>query len=344
MPEIAVVILNWNGRAYLEKYLPSVIQHSKGCRIVVADNHSSDDSIAFVKQTFPEIDIIALPANYGFSEGYNRALSKLNEKYFILLNSDVEVTTNWIEPVVQLMEEDPRIAACQPKIKSWHDRDSFEYAGAAGGFLDKWGYPFCRGRIFDTVEKDTGQYDDIIPVFWATGACMFVRADAYREAGGMDREFFAHMEEVDLCWRFQNAGYKIMYCGHSTVYHVGGGTLHKSNPRKTYLNFRNGLAMMYKNLPDGLVKSRIFGRLLLDGLAGFKFAADLKPENVSAIARAHWHYFLNIKKYRSRRKICTAAVKKDISDTLYPGSIVWEYFAKGHKTFNQLEKRDYLLH
>ncbi|MFT6210319.1 MAG: GT2 family glycosyltransferase, partial [Bacteroidia bacterium] len=255
---IAVVILNWNGKSFLEKFLPSVISNSQGATIYVADNASSDRSLEFVEKNFPTVIRIDNGNNFGFAGGYNKALEDLNEEFFVLLNSDVEITPNWLQPVIALFDSDQQVAAIQPKILSYHDKTSFEYAGAAGGFIDKNGYPFCRGRIFESLETDNGQYDAVQEVFWATGACMFVRSKVYRELGGLDDDFFAHMEEIDLCWRTKRAGHKIMVQPKSIVYHVGGGTLPKSNPFKTFLNFRNGLELLAKNLP----KNRLFFGIL----------------------------------------------------------------------------------
>lgn len=248
MKKTAVVILNWNGRKFLKKFLPDVIKFSKkDAEVIVADNASTDDSVAVLKADFPEIRIIENKSNGGFAKGYNQALKLIDAEYYILLNSDIEVTENWINPVIELMESDKNIAACQPKIRSYHEKEKFEYAGAAGGFIDKFGYPFCRGRIFQSLEEDKGQYDDTVEIFWATGAALFIRAELYHKLGGMDDDFFAHMEEIDLCWRLKNEGYKIMYCPKSTVYHVGGGTLPTSSSWKTYLNFRNNFFLIYKN-------------------------------------------------------------------------------------------------
>jgi hypothetical protein len=269
---IAVVILNWNGRKYLEQFLPPLVQHSRDeAEIIVADNASSDDSVAFLREHYPSIRIISNPSNEGFSRGYNLALKQVEADYYVLLNSDIEVTPNWIRPVIDLMEKDRSVAACQPKILSFYERTKFEYAGAAGGFIDKYGYPFCRGRIFQSLEEDNGQYNDAIEIFWATGACMFVRADLFHQSGGLDEDFFAHMEEIDLCWRLKNEGYRIMYCPDSTVYHIGGGTLPKISWRKTYFNFRNNFYLLYKNLPDNLVNEVFAKRLVLDGIAAMKF-------------------------------------------------------------------------
>ncbi|MDF1675256.1 MAG: glycosyltransferase family 2 protein, partial [Vicingaceae bacterium] len=240
---VAVVILNWNGKHFLEKFLPSLIEHTSFAELIVADNCSTDDSLSFLKENFPQIRIITLAENYGFAKGYNEALKQVNSDVYVLLNSDVEVTENWLQPCLEILKKDNDMAACQPKIKAFHQKTYFEYAGAAGGFIDKYGYPFCRGRIFETLEEDNNQYDEEIEIFWATGACLVIRADIYHELNGLDSFFFAHMEEIDLCWRIQNRGKKIKYVPQSTVFHVGGGTLHKSKPQKTFLNFRNNLIM-----------------------------------------------------------------------------------------------------
>ena len=248
--KVAVVILNWNGKSFLEKFLPSVFAcNSSYAEIIVADNASTDDSVSFLKSKYPQIKIIQNSSNGGFAKGYNDALKLVEAEYYVLLNSDVEVTPNWIDSVIQLMDTDKSIAACQPKIRAFDDKKSFEYAGAGGGFIDKYGYPFCRGRILDTLEEDKGQYNDVREVFWATGACLFVRSECYHKVNGFDEDFFAHMEEIDLCWRLKNLGYKIMYSPNSTVFHVGGGTLNKTSPKKTYLNFRNNLILLCKNHP-----------------------------------------------------------------------------------------------
>ena len=270
--KIAVVILNWNGRKFLEQFLPNVIEHSANvAEVIVADNASTDDSVDFLKQNFPHIRLIQNATNGGFSKGYNDSLMSLEADYFVLLNSDIEVTPNWIEPVIELLESASDIAVCQPKIRSWHEREKFEYAGAAGGFIDRFGYPFCRGRVFETMETDHGQYDDACEVFWATGAAMFVKASIYKEFGGLDEDFFAHMEEIDFCWRVKNAGYKVMYCPNSTVYHIGGGTLPKKSSRKTYLNFRNNLSLLYKNLYRKELFFILFMRFFLDMIAALRF-------------------------------------------------------------------------
>lgn len=333
---MAVVILNWNGRRWLEQFLPSVLQYSAGAQIVVADNASADDSLPFLRQHYPQVRTIALPENYGFCEGYNQALRQVEATYYVLLNSDVEVTANWLQPMVELLEKHPQIAACQPKIKSFHQRTHFEYAGAAGGFMDAYGYPFCRGRLFDTLEEDRGQYDDVRPVFWATGACLFIRSSAYWQAGGLEKRFFAHMEEIDLCWRLQNLGYQIYYQGHSTVYHVGGGTLPKSNPRKTFLNFRNGAALLYKNLAEEELNRILYTRLVLDGVAAAQFLLKGQLKEVQAIYKAHRSFFSKMKFWKEKRK--ENPVHKTTAQLTgwSQKSVVWQYFVKGKKEFREL--------
>jgi GT2 family glycosyltransferase len=298
--------------------------------LFVADNASTDDSIVFLKANYPNINLIQIPENQGFAGGYNTALSQIEAEYYVLLNSDVEVTPNWIEPVIALMDADKSIAACQPKIRSFHQRNLFEYAGAAGGYIDKYGYPFCRGRIFDTCEEDFGQYNDSREVFWATGACMFVRAEVYHQLGGLDADFFAHMEEIDLCWRIKNAGLKVFYCADSTVYHVGGGTLQKSNPRKTFLNYRNGLALLYKNLPQNQLFKTILIRLILDGISGVKLFISGSFSDTWAIIKAHFAFYGWISRLKKKRQN-----SKQVNG-IYDKSIVWEYFVKGKKKFTDL--------
>lgn len=334
MDKVAVVILNWNGVHFLKQFLPSVITHSQSARIYVADNDSTDDSVVFLKDNFPQVSVIEMPCNHGYSEGYNTALRQIEATYYILLNSDVEVTPGWIEPVIELMDKDPSIGACQPKIKSYRERDKFEYAGAAGGFIDKWGYPFCRGRIFDTLETDTGQYNDTREIFWATGACLFIRSAAFHETGGLDKDFFAHMEEIDLCWRLQKKGYRIFYCGKSEVFHLGGGSLSKTNSRKTYLNFRNNIALLFKNLPEEGFYPVILFRLLLDGVAGIKFFFSEGPSHCGAVIKAHFSTYRNIASLRRKRKELKG---NDLTRNIYPASIVYEYFISNKKKFTDLD-------
>ena len=333
MQKVAVVILNWNGRKFLEKFLPNVILHSQDdAEVIIADNASTDDSVSFIKKEFPDIRIIVNDQNYGFAEGYNQALAQVKADYYVLLNSDIEVTGNWIKPVIQLMEDDPAIAACQPKIKSYDQRQQFEYAGAAGGFIDKYGYPFCRGRLFQHLEEDHGQYDDPTEVFWATGACMFVRARLYHKFGGLDGDFFAHMEEIDFCWRLKNNNYRIMYCPDSVVYHVGGGTLPKISSRKTYLNFRNNMTLLFKNVEQKRLFKVYIARLFLDGVASLKFLLEGHMSDFTAVLRAHCSFYRNLPKIRDKRK---NLVQKKPSQ-VYSGNIAFEHYIKRRKLFTEL--------
>jgi len=334
----AVVILNWNGRKYLEQFLPSLIQYSKGnAEIIVADNASIDDSISFLTTNFPLVRIIRNAANEGFARGYNLALKQVEADYYILLNSDIEVTPDWIQPVIAMMEQDPSIAACQPKIRSYYDRSKFEYAGAAGGFIDKYGYPFCRGRLFQSLEEDFGQYDDAIEIFWATGACMFVRADLFHRIGGLDEDFFAHMEEIDLCWRLKNIGYKIMYCPQSVVYHIGGGTLPKISWRKTYYNFRNNFYLLYKNLPDNLVREVFFKRLILDAIAALKFLFTAGFKDFWAIYKAHQSFYSTLSKTKAKRNL----LKHMPLHKVYGKNIVFEYYLRKKRKFTDLDPKNF---
>jgi GT2 family glycosyltransferase len=338
MLKVAVVILNWNGRAFLQTYLPSVIEFTtqKGVRVIVADNGSTDDSLAFLKDSFPEVEIIALDKNYGFAEGYNIAFSKLEAEYFVLLNSDVEVTCDWLNPMIGILDKNPLVAACMPKILSAERKDLFEYAGAAGGFIDRYGYPFCQGRIFDSVETDFGQYNKSRDIFWASGACLVVRGSLYKIAGGLDKDFFAHMEEIDLCWRLKNRGYRIMVEPLSLVYHLGGGTLPQGNPHKTFLNFRNNLFLLYKNLPDESVGNTIFFRMVLDGFSSFRFLIKGSLSEFWSVLKAHLAFYKGYKKYRQFRKNEKKFINRTAHREIYPGSIVASYFLKKKYTFNSL--------
>ena len=334
IPEVAVVILNWNGKAYLQKFLPFVLASGyPKLRIIVADNASADDSVAFVRSQFPQVELILNKENFGFAGGYNAALEHVEADYFVLLNSDVEVTPGWITPVIQMMESDPHIAAAQPKLKDYARRQCFEYAGAAGGFIDQFGYPFCRGRIFDQVEEDSGQYDVPGEIFWASGAALFIKRTCWLEAGGFDADFFAHMEEIDLCWRLKNLGYKIMYYPISTVYHIGGGTLQAENPYKTYLNFRNNLFMLQKNLPLGQAVLTLFIRFWLDFISLLKFLADGKVKHARAINKAHVAFFAS---FGTNRKKRPASFKMFNPAGLVRKSIVWQFFGKGKKRFSDI--------
>jgi len=338
MLKVAIVILNWNGKKFLEQFLPSVVKNSpQFAEIIVADNASTDDSIAFLKQYYPEITLIINEDNGGYAKGYNDALSQIEAQYYVLLNSDIEVASNWVEPIIEFMDENPDIAACQPKILSYHQKTHFEYAGAGGGYIDKYGYPFCRGRVFQEVEQDLGQYDDIKEVFWASGACMFVKSDIFHQLDGLDDDFFAHMEEIDFCWRAKNAGYKIYYHPKSVVYHVGGGTLPKSSPRKTYLNFRNNFFLLYKNLESKNLGAVFFWRLILDGIAGLKFFMDGSLKNTLAVYKAHLHFYAAISKLKKKRK----KLKQNTVSQVYQRNIVYEHFVKRIKTFDGLNKNKF---
>ena len=341
MKRVAIVILNWNGRAMLERFLPSVVAHSSSdADVIVADNGSTDDSLRLLSEHFPTVATLPLDRNYGFAEGYNRALKELDYEYFVLLNSDVEVVPGWLEPLIAFMDSHASCAACQPKLLAEHDYGSFEYAGAAGGYLDRYGYPFCRGRIFDTVERDTGQYDDVAEVLWATGACLMIRRCDYFAAGGLDRRFFAHNEEIDLCWRLNIRGRKICCVPQSHVYHVGGGTLPQGSATKTYLNFRNNLTMLYKNLKESQLRRVMLVRWALDYVAAYQ--ALLLHGNVGdfkAIYRARHDFRRRRADFRAdRERIAASRVDAD-AEPLSPVVILWQYYARGRKRFAQLPGR-----
>ncbi|GAB2527134.1 glycosyltransferase family 2 protein [Spirosoma aerophilum] len=340
MDTLAIVILNYNGQPFLAKFLPTVLANADGHPVYVADSASADSSVPFLRANFPTVRVIELPRNEGYAGGYNQALDYIRKhyggaKYYVLPNSDISVTTGWITPVLSLLEANPAIAACQPKIRSYDQPEMFEHAGAAGGFVDWLGYVFCRGRVFATFEADKGQYDDNRPVFWATGACLFMRASVFHDTGGFDASFFAHMEEIDWCWRIQRLGHEVWACGESTVYHVGGGTLHKSNPHKTYLNYRNSLLMLYKNWPaDGWLWPKIMFRLVLDGLSAILFLKVGQWRDVWAIVRAHFAFYGRLPQLRHQRRQLNAQQRREVG--LYPRSIVWKYFAEGKKTFREM--------
>lgn len=326
----AIVILNWNGKKLLEQFLPSVIKYSEHASIYVADNASTDDSVLFVKQHFPEVKIIQNTENGGYAKGYNDALKQVDEDIYCLLNSDVEVTENWLTPILETFKNNLETAIVQPKILDYKNNTAFEYAGAAGGFIDKYGYPFCRGRIFNTIEKDEGQYNDTTNIFWASGACFFVRKSVFQTLNGFDESFFAHMEEIDFCWRAFNKGYQTIYVGTSTVYHVGGATLESTNPKKTYLNFRNSLFTLVKNA-GGNIFLLIVIRLILDGLAALKFLFDFKFSHILAILKAHFSFYLHLPKLLRQRKEL-----KQRQNYYKKTSIVWAYFVNNCKIFNCL--------
>lgn len=329
----AVVILNWNGINLLKQFLPSVIQYSENANIYVADNASTDGSVQFLKQSFPEVKIIENQRNLGYAGGYNLALKNVSEDIVVLLNSDVEVTENWLEPILQSFQKEPELGAIQPKILDYKRKDFFEYAGAAGGFIDKYGYPFCRGRIFQELEEDHGQYNQDAYIFWASGACLAVRKDYFYAIGGLDEDFFAHQEEIDLCWRMQQAGYRIKYVANSRIFHVGGATLQEMNPQKTFFNFRNSLFLLLKNVEKSKIAQIIFIRMLLDGIAGIKFLTEGKFNHLFAILEAHFSF------YRHFRKILKKRSKHPKTGKYYLiPSVVYAHYIMGKNKFDQLEK------
>jgi GT2 family glycosyltransferase len=351
--KVAIVILNYNGKHFLEQFLPSVVKYSNpelpensdfSPEIIIADNASTDDSVAFLNTTYSDLKVIQLAENHGFAEGYNQALAKVEADIYVLLNSDVEVTENWLAPIVDLLRNNRITAACQPKIKAFHQKTHFEHAGASGGFMDALGYPFCRGRIFDKVEEDKGQYDETREIFWATGAALFIKADLFHKIGGFDGDYFAHMEEIDLCWRLRKAGFQIMVCPDSTVYHVGGGTLKQENPFKTYLNFRNNLVTILKNTSGWKMYWLFPLRLVLDGLAGVQFLMKGQFSNIWSIIKAHFYIYFHVFVILNKRM-----KSQQIVDELYIGdrrkrgylnrSIVWQFFLMGKRRFSELRER-----
>lgn len=327
MKKIAVVILNWNGVKLLEQFLPSVVQFSPEATVYVADNASTDDSVAFVKANFPTVQIVRNSTNFGFAEGYNEALKEIDAEIYALVNSDIEVTEKWLKPIIDTFEAEPNTAIIQPKLLDFKNKAYFEYAGAAGGYIDKYGYPYCRGRVFDTVEKDLGQYDNDCEIFWASGACFFIRSSVYKELNGFDAAFFAHQEEIDLCWRTLNKGYKIKYKYESIVYHVGGATLQQGNPKKTFLNFRNSLLMLSKNLPQNKLFTILFIRMILDGIAGIQFIFQGKFTHFSAILKAHYSFYTLLSATYNKRG--------DFQSKTYysANSIVYQYYVNSGKIF-----------
>lgn len=342
MDKVAIVILNYNGRNFLEKFLPSVIRYSSDYTIYVADSASKDDSVIWMQTNYPQIKLIQLSTNHGYAGGYNRALAQVKAEYYVLLNSDVEVTPNWLGPMIELLDKQPKIAACQPKLLAYDNKTQFEYAGASGGYLDWLGYAYCRGRIFEHCETDHGQYDTAVPVFWASGACLFIRAEMFHKIGGFDEDFFAHMEEIDLCWRLHIGGYQVFCCPKSVIYHVGGGTLPSSNPFKTYLNYRNSLAMLYKNLPSSQKWKIILFRLILDGISSLRYIPKGQWRDIWAIIRAHFKFYAWIfgilpqKRQKIMQEIGT--VKNQQSLPISPKSIIWAYFVQGIKTFDSFSR------
>ncbi len=336
----AVVILNWNGEKFLNQFLPVLLRNTQlpGVDIYVADNASTDNSLSLIEEQFPTVKTLLLDKNYGFAGGYNKALAQINADYFVLLNSDVEVTENWLQPLLNYMNENADVAACQPKIKSFYNRDYFEHAGASGGFIDYLGFPFCRGRVVGTAEMDRGQYDTVIDVFWATGACLLIRSELYNQVGGLDDEFFAHMEEIDLCWRLRSQSFRIVCIPQSTVFHVGGGTLQVEHPHKTYLNFRNNLLMLYKNLPQKSLSNIMRWRMLFDYAAAFQLFVTGKPQNAKSVLEARKDFKKMLPGFVDKRiENLSSATRTDFPEMLRK-SIVIEYYLKGNKTYSKLIK------
>ena len=336
--KLSIVILNWNGAKFLKRFLPSVVEYSSypWSEIIVADNGSEDNSKDVVLREFPSVVYFQLDRNYGFAEGYNRVLSFLESDYFLLLNSDVEVTEDWLIPLMACMESDSSIGACHPKILQLDQPEKFEYAGASGGFIDHYGYPFCRGRIMNIQEIDSGQYDQPVPVFWASGAAMLVRSSSWKKLEGFDDDFYAHMEEIDLCWRMKNQGFKIKVCPSSSVYHLGGGSLAYGNPKKIYLNFRNNLFLLYKNLPEKKFYRILFTRMILDGVAAIQFLVTGQFEAVQKVFEAHVSFYKNKASLIAKRKALLTKVTCENHSEIYTGSIVWDFFIKGRKKFSDL--------
>lgn len=329
--EIAVVILNWNGKTLLEKFLPSVVRYSDLGKIYVADNASTDNSVSFLEENYPNVEIIRNSGNFGYAKGYNEALKQVNEPYLVLLNSDVEVTENWLNPILEIFDNEPKTVALQPKILDYKNKEYFEYAGAAGGFIDKYAFPFCRGRIFSTIEKDENQYNEISEIFWASGACLFIRKETFDQFGGFDEDFFAHQEEVDLCWRIQNENLKIKYVPDAVIFHVGGATLKEGSPQKTFLNFRNSIYTLLKNHPKKGLFQALFIRLSLDGIAGVYFLFQGKPKHTWAVVKSHFSVYANLKKNLKKRTF------NQKNNYFYTNSIVFDYYLKNKIRFPYLK-------
>ncbi len=337
MEKTAIVILNWNGKSFLEQFLPSVIATSKGARVIVADNASTDDSVAYLQTNFPSVEIIQNLTNGGFAKGYNDALQHVDAEFYVLLNSDIETTENWLEPLLACFT-DEHVAGCQPKVKSYKHRSNFEHAGAAGGFLDINYFPFCRGRILQLVEEDHQQYDGAQEIFWATGACMAIRSSCFHEVGGFDEDFFAHMEEIDLCWRLKRKNYRFLVSPKSEVYHVGGGTLPYSSPRKTFLNFRNSLFMLTKN-HEGWLFPKLVWRMMIDGIAALSFLAKGEFKQFGAVFKAHMAFYGKINTFLKKRKAVKSSSTSFNSTGMFRGNLLWNYYVKGVKKYSDLNKR-----
>ncbi len=343
MTKLSIVILNWNGISFLKTFLPEVVKTAAipNVEVVVADNGSTDESVQWIKENLQEVKVIEFDTNYGFTGGYNRALKRIDSEYYLILNSDVKPTEEWLQPLIAEMDSDQNIAACMPKTLAFHSPTHFEYAGAAGGYIDRFGFPFCRGRILSHVEEDKGQYNDTGDIFWATGACMMVRASAYHEVGGFDEFFFAHMEEIDLCWRFKNMGYRITFIPNSTVYHVGGGTLPNNNPRKLFLNYRNNLILLVKNLPSGMLLTTLFFRLIMDMAAAFVFLLSGKWRFAMAVIKAYWAFYNKSLHYKKLRKQLEHPSRNTLHKEIYRGSIIYDFFVKRKKTFSAINFNKY---
>ncbi|MFC2080070.1 glycosyltransferase family 2 protein [Bacteroidota bacterium] len=338
MTKVAVVILNWNGIHFIKEFLPTLIKHTKleGVEIIVADNNSTDNSIEHLKEHHPEVRLIEMDENHGFAGGYNKALEKIDSRYYLLLNSDIEVNANWLEPLVSFLDKNKEFAACSPMLLDYYNKSRYEYAGGAGGYIDKFGYTFCRGRIFNSSEEANLSMTKALEVFWTTGACMLIRSELFNAAGGFDPFFFAHMEEVDLCWRLKNMGHKLACVPESKIYHVGGGTLPKSNPFKTYLNFRNNLLLLYKNLPENKLNRIVFIRMIMDGLSAFLFLLSFKFKDIAAIFRAHFNFRKKKKDYKQFRAIQLEKYGFPDHNEIYKQSVVIDYFIAGNRTFSKL--------
>lgn len=337
--KVSLVLLNWNGRHWLEKFLPSVISFSEQSKIVVADNGSTDDSVHWLKENHPNVELMVNADNLGYAGGYDRVLKNIDTEFAVLMNTDIQPEPGWLNPLLELMENDPKIAAAQPKILSFVNEGKFDYAGAAGGFIDLHGFPFCRGRILDQIETDKGQFNDYREIFWATGACLMVRMEDYRLVGGLDADYFAHMEEIDLCWRFWRAGKKVMYCGKSSVLHVNGGTLRTGSPRKHYLNFRNSLFTLFKNLPQKLLFKRLFIRLCIDGLASIKMASKGDVIMLWVILKAHLSFYSKLPHLIAKRNAYQLPFERDaFKELILSKNIIWLRYIKNNKTFSEIEK------
>ncbi len=339
MPKTAVVILNWNGQKLLEKFLPVVIKNSQNenVEVIIADNASSDGSVEFIENKYPEIRLIKFEQNHGFAGGYNHALKQVEADYFVLLNSDISPEPNWLTPLIATMEANKNIGACMPKIRAYNEPHKFEYAGASGGFIDLFGYPFCRGRILNYIEEDKGQYQDPLPVFWASGAALMIRSELYNSTGGLDESFFAHMEEIDLCWRIKNVGYHIMVIPQSEVLHIGGATLSQHNAKKTYLNFRNNLIMMVKNLEPTRLLPILLVRMILDGVAGVHFFAKGEFSHFAAVLKAHFSFYRAMPETLKKRKILASKRTHTRHKEIYPQSIIWKFYIKRLRKFSELK-------